>query len=113
MEFRYYLLDATTYKNMYKQRREVKLADIDKDKFIICRESSNIERATSQYGMAEDITKVLYTVVPFALEASTDEILDENKYISDLSEIYEVVDIKKQAGSGEYLYIIGIDKVNE
>ena len=113
MTKRYYLLDSKIIKTNFKEKKPINMGDVDEDKFLDCRESPFTEIAYSQYGVSDDITKVLYSKMPISMEVETDEVLSSLKYITEnLVDIYKIVNVKKENLTGMIYYIISVDEVN-
>ena len=114
MERRYYLIDSNIVTQNYKQHKEgVSIPEADLDKFLLCAESPFTEIAHVQYGVTEDVSKILYTKVPLSLEDSTDSLLDATKYITNKKEIFKIVNYEKEYSSSMIYYIISVDEVND
>lgn len=113
MTIRYYLLDAAITTENYKQTKLINMDDVDPDKYLDCIESPLKEVAYTQSGVSADITKVLHCKTPNSLEAETDQVLDELKFLTDLTDVYKLISVNKERTRAVLQYMIAIDKVDQ
>lgn len=109
---RFYLLASPITTTQYRQTQKIDLNDVDTEKFLDCQDSPMVGLAYNQYGVTEDISKVLYSKVPLSSETQTDDMLKGTKYLTDLTKVYKKVKVKKEIANAMIYYIIAVDEVD-
>jgi hypothetical protein len=111
MNIRYYLVDSQITVTNYKQTKVINPDDIDYEQYIDCIESPFAEMAYNQFGVTDNISKILYTKIPISLEDQIDAVLNPLKFVTELQSFYKIVDVKKERMRAVIYYIVSIDEV--
>jgi len=109
----YYLIPETIVTSNFKQKKSISISDVDRTKFIICQRSPFTEISSSHYGVTDKISLVLYTKVPLFSETHIDNDLSGFNFLTDLTKVYKIVDVKKEFLTSSIHYIISVMELKQ